>query len=116
MAKADEVIVVHPAIRWWSAYDSSVKCDLASTAYRSLEGWVLIDPIELKKEALDALLAEAPLVAVFLTNENHARAAEFYRKQFQIPVWSSPKAAEKLEIKVDSTFQNLTHLDLEVIN
>ncbi len=115
MVKADEIIVVHPSIRWWSAFDASVKCELSSTAYRSLEGWILIDPIELKKEGLDELIAEAPIKAVFLTNENHARAAEFYRNRFQVPIWSSEKAREKLEIKVDFTFHEATHGDLEIL-
>jgi glyoxylase-like metal-dependent hydrolase (beta-lactamase superfamily II) len=116
MAKADEIMVVHPAIRWWNAYDSTVKCDLSSTAYRSLGGWVLIDPIELHKEALESLVNEAPVVAIFLTNENHARSAEFYRQRFQVPVWSSRKAAEKLEIKVDEVFREMNHFDLEVVD
>ncbi len=113
--KADELIVIHPAIRWWSAFDSSVKCELSSTAYRSLEGWVLIDPIELNPEALESLLEEAPIKAVFLTNENHARAAEFYRTRFKSAVWSSEKAQKNLEIKVDFTFHQATHFDLEIL-
>jgi len=116
MAKADEIIVLHPAIRWWSAFDSSVKCDLCSTAYRSLQGWVLIDPIELKKEALEELTAEAPIAAIFLTNENHARAADFYRDRFNVSVWSSEKAKKNIDLKIDGVFSETPHFDLEVID
>lgn len=116
MAKADEIILLHPAIRWWSAYDSSVKCDLCSTAYRSLQGWILIDPIELKKEALEELLTEASIAAIFLTNENHARAADFYRERFNVAVWSSEKAKRNIDIKINETFNQSSHFDLEIVD
>jgi len=101
---ASEAETVTPWMLYWSAYAPAVKCDLSCAAYRSAEGWVLIDPIALSPEGWAEAFGEEKPVAVFLTNGNHDRAAEAYRKQWKIPVYAAPEAAEELELRPDFLF------------
>jgi glyoxylase-like metal-dependent hydrolase (beta-lactamase superfamily II) len=105
MAHADEIIQVSPRLAFWQAYEPKVKCDLGCVAYRSDSGWLLVDPIPLGKDGLEELLEQEEPRAVLLTNGNHERAADWYRKQFHIPVICSPQAKKDLEIKPDVILQ-----------
>jgi glyoxylase-like metal-dependent hydrolase (beta-lactamase superfamily II) len=79
----------------------TVKCDLSSTALKTPDGLVLVDPIALAASALDALAGEATPAAVILTNGNHARNASAFRKEFGVPILAGAAAVAALEIQVD---------------
>ena len=100
-AVADEAQRVTDALAFWQAYDPSVRVDLSCCAVRGEDGWVFVDPIPLVREALNELLELAPPACIFLTNGNHARAAEEYRETFSIPVLAHEDAAPELGISVD---------------
>jgi len=85
---------VTPQFLHWTAYCPAVKTDLASAAYRSAGGWVLIDPIELAPAAWEEAFGDERPVAVFLTNGNHERAAALYQKTYGIPIHAPAKAAD----------------------
>lgn len=115
MTQACELHKIHPSLYWWSAYEPEVKCDLASSAYLSLEGWVLVDPILLSPEHRETLQKIAPFRSIFLTNENHSRSSEFYRKEYKLPIYASASASQKLDISVDHLFSSPLLHDLHVI-
>jgi len=92
-------------ICFWEAYEPKVKADLCSSAVPSDEGMVFIDPIPLAPEALAALRELGPPTAIVLTNGNHGRDAECWRKEFGVPVCAHPEAALALDggVRVDRT-------------
>jgi glyoxylase-like metal-dependent hydrolase (beta-lactamase superfamily II) len=99
MAIAADFQQVTPELFCWSAYAADVKCDLNSCAYRYKGGLIFVDPIQLEESALQELLRQGEPRAILLTNENHERAADWYRKKFKIPICASALASPHLELK-----------------
>lgn len=95
----------------WSAFDPAVKVDLHAHALATAGGQLFfIDPIPLRPAALDEMLDaagdHAKPAAVLLTNGNHARAADAFRRRFRVPVLAAPGAHAALAedgLKVDGT-------------
>lgn len=75
---------VHPDVwRWW-AFSPEHRVEWMTHAVRGLTGrWVVFDPIPL--EDFDLLL-EGGIEALVLTNGNHERAADEWKKRFDCPV------------------------------
>ncbi len=103
-AAASSVERVAPNILFWSAYEPAVKCDLSSTAYRSADGWVLVDPIPIEPALSEELFSADPPIAVFLTSEHHERASLAYRSQWKLPIYASEQAEGGLDIRIDRAF------------
>ncbi len=101
MARADEFQVITSRVAFWQVYEPSVKCDLSCCAVRTEAGLVFVDPVSLAPEAMEELVAVAQPHLIVLTNGNHARAAEQYRKRFSIPIAAHPQAIPELGLKVD---------------
>ena len=73
MAKATELTRVSTGYVIWQVYEPAVKAELFSTAVGTDSGTVVIDPISLTDEAREWL---GSIVAILVTNVNHARAAK----------------------------------------
>jgi hypothetical protein len=101
MNTSEEVQEVAPGVFIWQLYDESVKAELTSTAISVGGALVLLDPVPLAPDAMDALLARGQPAAVVVTNGNHARAAEQYRDRFRIPVSASREAEPELGFAPD---------------
>jgi glyoxylase-like metal-dependent hydrolase (beta-lactamase superfamily II) len=86
MRHASDIEPVTPGISLWRFYDASVKAELFSTALETNSGSYLIDPIPLAADAF-AELAEAKIVGIIVTNENHERAAAQFAAKFKVPVY-----------------------------
>ena len=68
----------------WESYDPANKVDLHASAVRAGGGLFFIDPIPLDADALDTSDRNTPLPAgIILTNANHARAADAFRRTFR---------------------------------
>lgn len=78
---------VSPGIFVWQTYDGTVKADLFSTALETASGTYLVDPIPLDQESLLALGAHRKVCGIWVTNENHARAAADFARTFSVPVY-----------------------------
>jgi hypothetical protein len=104
MVLAEELAVAAPGVAVWHAYDPGAKCDLWSTALRTAEGWIVIDPIELAPAALRELEAYGRLSAILLTSGNHGRAAEAFRARHGIPIWAPRDAGAELSFAPDREF------------
>jgi hypothetical protein len=87
MPCAQEVDEVSPGIVVWQAYDTKVKADLFSTALETQAGTYVVDPIPLGSDGLLSLRAHRKAAGIFVTNANHARAAEEFAKTFSIPLY-----------------------------
>ncbi len=77
----------------WQAYDPASKVDLHASAVAVDGQLYFVDPILLAEEALAELTADATPAGIVLTNANHARAAETFRRRFGVPVCVHPAAA-----------------------
>lgn len=85
----------------WHAYDENVRTELFSTAVMADAGLVLIDPIRLHEPGVEELSLHKPVAAIVLTNENHTRAALWFRARFGTPIFSHPEAVGALTVAVD---------------
>lgn len=87
MPLAQEVDQVSPGIFVWQTYDRKVKADLFSSALVTPAGTYLVDPIPLGPNALVSLRALPGAAGIFVTNENHARAAAEFAEGFSSPIY-----------------------------
>ncbi len=67
---------------------------------------MLIDPIELDAVSLAKLEKVGKPAAIFLTNQNHERAAEWFRKRYGIKVHVHRDAVPGIEITPDEFFRD----------
>jgi hypothetical protein len=88
MPRAEEVDEVAPGILVWQVYDHKVKADLFSTALQTDVGMWFVDPIPLASGTLRSLRENHPRAAgIFVTNENHARAAADFAGTVAAPLY-----------------------------
>lgn len=100
--RANEFQTLGDGIYHWSVYEPSVKCEIGATALKLAGGLVLFDPVPLAEPAWKELTANAPLLAILLTNGNHVRAAVELRKQYHVPVVTAPETRRDIsELKPD---------------
>ena len=105
MRPVEEAQPVNDSLIFWQGYDPAVKVDLSSHAYLTSQGWVLIDPIPLREEALAEFIGDEKIAAIFLTNANHERAAAHYREA-GVPVYAHPGTQGEFSIAIDQWIQD----------
>ena len=87
----------------WQAYDSASKVDLHATGVVVGEKKLFfVDPIPLAEDALAELTADAVPAGIVLTNANHARGAEGFRRKFAVSVCLHPEAAGEIGLASDA--------------
>ena len=86
----------------WQAYDPASKVDLHASAVAMAGRLYFVDPIPLAEGALAELTMDAPPAGIVLTNANHARAAEVFRRRFRVPVCVHPEAAAAIGLASDA--------------
>lgn len=84
-------------LRVWQAYDPSVKVDCTSTAVRTPEGFVLVDPIAIEPQALAEMLGGEKIAGIVLTSGNHQRASLEIKQQHEIPIFAPAPAWGEVE-------------------
>jgi hypothetical protein len=83
----------------WHGYNPECKTDCSSTAVRTPEGFVLIDPVRLEEQAIERMVGHDKVTAVLLTSGNHWRGTSYEKKRLDIPVYA-PEGARQ-EVKAD---------------
>lgn len=87
----------------WEAYDPASKVDLCASALSVHGRLFFVDPIPLTKPALGDLIAEAGEPAgVVITNGNHARAADDFRRSLKVPLASTEVAGAQTDLTPDT--------------
>jgi glyoxylase-like metal-dependent hydrolase (beta-lactamase superfamily II) len=76
----------------WHGYDPSAKADLYSTCLLASDAAYLVDPIPLRKEALDELIDSDPVAGIIVTNSNHYRMSAQFAEQFSAPIFARCEA------------------------
>jgi glyoxylase-like metal-dependent hydrolase (beta-lactamase superfamily II) len=92
---------VAPSLFAWSSHHAQWHVDFSSHALTTPEGVALIDPVRLTEPALKKLEALGDPIGVFLTNGNHDRSADWFRKRYGIQVYAHEKAKTGAEIPLD---------------
>jgi hypothetical protein len=73
MQPVAELDVIDQKTVFWGGFQTSIKCDCGSCAFRRPEGWIVFDPVPLASRAWRLLLDVAPVHAIVLTSGNHQR-------------------------------------------
>ena len=79
----------------WHGYNPECKTDCTSTAVRTPDGFVLIDPIRLEEQAIERMVSDDKVVAVLLTNGNHLRGSLYEKERLDVPIYA-PSGAESM--------------------
>ena len=87
MPAAQELDPIGPGIFLWQVFDPAVKADLFSTALETPAGTFLVDPVKLGAAATQSLAAHMKVAGIFVTNENHERAAQWFAARFSVPIY-----------------------------
>ena len=74
----------------WHGYDSAVKAELYSSCLAASDATYLIDPIPLRRAAIDELIGSRPVAGIIVTNANHHRASARFAEEFSIPIIAYP--------------------------
>ena len=77
----------------WHDYNPECKTDCSSTAVRTPEGFVLIDPIRLEEQALTRMVGDGKVAAILLTSANHERASAYQKERLDVPIYA-PEGAQ----------------------
>lgn len=93
---ASEVHEILPGVFRWECFSREHKVELTSYAVLADGQLYIFDPIELIAEARKRLLANHPVAAIVLTNENHERATVAWREVTKAPVWLGKGASVAL--------------------
>ena len=96
----------------WDAHSAENKVDCHSTALGVDGQLYFVDPVPLQRGRLEELSRTAAPAAVLLTSGNHARGAEFYKKQLSIPIYAHADARVALGIELDGEFLHTSTAEL----
>lgn len=100
---ARHVEEVTPDVLHWRIENALIGGEWSSAyAVRSDDGYVLIDPVPLADEALDAL---GPVAAIVLTAATHQRSAWHCRRRFGVPVWL-PQGSRETDEEPDELYDD----------
>lgn len=72
----------------WHGYNPECKTDCTSTAVRTPDGFVLIDPVRLEEQAIERMVSDDKVVAVLLTNGNHLRGSLYEKERLDVPIYA----------------------------
>lgn len=98
MKPADDFHHLGHGLFEWSAFDPAAKVDLHAHALLAGDRLLFVDPIPLGPAAMAELLETAgvPPGPVLLSNANHARHADHFRRRLKVPVLAAAAAREGL--------------------
>jgi glyoxylase-like metal-dependent hydrolase (beta-lactamase superfamily II) len=78
----------------WHGYNPECKTDCSSTAIRTPDGFVLIDPVRLEEQAIERMVGDDRVGAVLLTNGNHLRGSLYEKERLDVPIYAPQGARE----------------------
>ncbi len=104
MKPANNLREIVPGLWCWSALHEEWKVDFSCCAWKGEDGLVLVDPVELDAACRTRLEKVGKPVAVLLTNQNHERDADRFRKRYGIKIHVHRDAVPGIEITPDEFF------------
>jgi len=85
----------------WAGLHAQWNVEFNSYAIQTPEGVVLVDPIRLLPSVIAQIEQLGPPIAIVLTNANHDRAADWFRKRYDVQVYAHEKAPADCDTKID---------------
>ena len=101
MKPATRLTEIAPGVHRWSCWHTQWKVDFSSYAVVTGDGVYYVDPTRPGPTLQKKLAALGAPLGVFLTNANHERDADWFRKQYDIQVYAHEKAKPECEHKLD---------------
>ena len=95
-----------PGIYQWSWFSQEKGYDFNGHLVVAGAERVMIDPPPMSAEDDAWLQKQGPIAGIVLTNRDHVREAEAYRKKFKTIVLAPEADAPLMEIKIERTFKN----------
>lgn len=91
----------------WSVYSEEKEMDFNGYLVETIPGQgFIVDPPCGGPEVLEAFVSLPRASCVILTNRDHERSSELFRKHFNIPVYAPDKDAPLLEHAPDQTYRD----------
>jgi glyoxylase-like metal-dependent hydrolase (beta-lactamase superfamily II) len=72
----------------WHGYNPECKTDCSSTALRTPDGFILIDPVRLEEQAIERMVGDDRVGALLLTNGNHLRGSLYEKERLDVPIYA----------------------------
>jgi glyoxylase-like metal-dependent hydrolase (beta-lactamase superfamily II) len=104
MKPSNNLREIQDGLWFWSSLHEEWKVVFSSCAWKGKDGLVLVDPIELDAANLAKLEKIGKPIAILLTNQNHERQADWYRKKYGIRIHVHRDAVPGIEITPDEFF------------
>lgn len=101
MKPATSLIEIAKGLHRWSSFHAQWGIDFDSYALQTPQGVVLVDPIKPGTSVLKKIAALGEPVGIYLTNAHHDRAADWFRKNYQIQIYAHEKAQPDCDTKID---------------
>jgi glyoxylase-like metal-dependent hydrolase (beta-lactamase superfamily II) len=79
---------------YWHGFNPECKTDCSSTAVRTPDGFVLIDPVRLEEQAIERMVGDDRVSAVLLTNGNHLRGSLYEKERLDVLIYA-PEGAQR---------------------
>lgn len=96
-----------PNVRYWSRFSEEKQIDFNGTWIRSDGEAVLVDPVPMSEEQLQAVRSDVAPSAIVITNKDHRRAAVDLRTLLGgVPIWIHEADRELLGATADRTFKD----------
>ena len=97
---------IAPGVWRWSWFSSDKGYDFNGHLVIAGNDRALIDPPPLPEADLVQLADGGPITAIIVTNRDHVREAEAYRKLFHAVVWAPVADVPLMALKPDRTYQD----------
>ena len=85
----------------WSSLHAQWKISFDSYALKTPDGVVFVDPLKPAPAVLKKLEALGEPIGIFLTNANHDRDADWFRKKYEVQIYAHEKARADCDTKID---------------
>ncbi|HJU04706.1 MAG TPA: hypothetical protein VJ692_06090 [Nitrospiraceae bacterium] len=95
-----------PGIWQWSWFSEEKQLDFNGHFLVVGEHRVLIDPPPMNVEAMAHARRHGPVDYIVITNRDHSREGEVYRKEFACQTWVPEMDAPQMEIAADKTYKD----------
>src|SRR6266487_2837672 len=97
---------IAPGIQQWSAFSQEKQLDFNGLLLTVNDHRILIDPPPLDAADRSAILRGPAVDYIVLTNRDHVREAEAYRREFQAKLYVPAADAAEMGIAEDKTYQD----------
>jgi len=97
---------IAPGIQQWSFFSQEKQLDFNGLLLIVNDHCILVDPPPMEVADRTAILKGHPVDYILLTNRDHVREVEAFRRDFKAKVYAPEADASLMEIPVDKTYKD----------